>query len=138
MKKGMPWASPSLDAWVFLNIAGMTHGGIPKFRLFTLLDHIISSFSLAPWKLPSHQTQDSFIRGLVQNQKLLYSVMIQSIPKLLDISYSHQCFVEQRNPHKHSKRANAKQKAESVKKQNSLEWRIFSRHLIFSDGSGPK
>ena len=46
--------------------------------------------------------------------------MIQSIPKLLDISYSHQCFVEQRNPHKHSKRANAKQKAAFVK--NRTVW----------------
>ena len=38
--------------------------------------------------------------------------MIQSIPKL----------VEQINPHKHSKRANAKQKAESVK--NRTVWNV--------------
>jgi hypothetical protein len=105
-------------------MVGMNHGGIPKLRLFTLLDHIISPFSL---DFLHTKLKTVLIRGLVHNQKFSYSVMIQSIPKLLDISYSHQCFVEQRNPHKHSKRANAKQKAESVKNRTVWNGEFFRR-----------
>ena len=108
MKKGMPWASPSLDAWVFLKYAGMNHGGIPKLRLLTLLDHVISSFSLDPWKLPSHQTRSNLISGLVHNQKFTCSAWTQSLPTLLDITHSYWNLMEQRNPLKHSKRGNAK------------------------------
>jgi hypothetical protein len=38
---------PKLRRLSLLEFAWVTHGGIPKLRLFTLLDHIISSFSLA-------------------------------------------------------------------------------------------
>ena len=55
-EEGDAWASPSLDAWVFLEYAGVNHRGIPKLRAFTLLDHIASYSSLDPWKLPPHQT----------------------------------------------------------------------------------
>ena len=132
MKKGMPWASPSLDAWVFLIYAGVNHRGIPKLRAFTLLDHIVSSSSLDPWKLPPHQTRNTLIRGLVHNQKFTCSEVTQSFLTLLDIAQSYWKLMEQRNPSNIAKEA-MRNKRQNLSKQNSPSRRIFSRHLTCSD-----
>ena len=104
MKKGMPWASPSFDAWVFLKYAWVTHGGIPKLRLFHLLDHIISSPLLILENFLHTKLKVNFIRGLV-HKKFLYSAWTQLLPMLLDISYSHWYFMEQKDPFKIVKEA---------------------------------
>ena len=48
MKKGMPWASPSFDAWYFLNIFGVPLV-ILKLELVPLLD-LLSPSSLMTLK----------------------------------------------------------------------------------------
>ena len=132
MKKGMPWASPSLDAWVFLKYAGINHRGIPKLRLFTLLDHSISSSSLDPWKLPPHQTRNKLIRGLVHNQKFTCSEITQSFLTLLDIVQSYWKSMEQRNPSHIAKEA-MRNKRQNLSKQNSSYWRILKWHQTCSN-----
>ena len=121
MKKGMPWASPSLDAWVSLNMVGMNHGGIPKLRLFTLLDHIISSSSLDPWKLPSHQTSSKLIRGLVHNQKFTCSEVTQSFLTLLDIAQSYWTLMDQRNSSNIAKEAMRNKRQNLSKTEQSVK-----------------
>ena len=132
MKKGMPWASPSLDAWVFLIYAGVNHRGIPKLRAFTLLDHIVSSSSLDPWKLPPHQTQNKLIRGLVHNQKFTCSEVTQSFLTLLDIAQSYWKLMESKNPSNIAKEA-MRNKRQNLSKQNSSYWRILKWHQTCSN-----
>ena len=84
----------------------MTHGGIPNLRLFTLLDLSISSPLLILENFLHIKTWVILITGLVHNQKFTCSARTQAQPILCCISYSYWSLVEQRKPHKNSKREN--------------------------------
>ena len=90
MKKGMPWESPSLDAWVFLKYAGEV--SLPKLKLFPLLDHVASFSSINTWKLPSHQNVTALIiSGLVHQIDNIPNLWQEKIhkPTILNINYCY-------------------------------------------------
>ena len=64
MKKGMPWASPSLDALVFLKYIGEIQGNLPKLKLFTLLDLFYYPPLLILENFLHTKSFINFIRGL--------------------------------------------------------------------------
>ena len=142
MKKGMPWASPSLDAWVFLKFAGVNHGGIPKLRLFTLLDHIISSSSLDPWKLPSHQTPSNLIRGLVHNQNnkstwFSFNTSLTPINTLAIVTTSFKNSFSQKNTKRKSLRGKCKHWQKSVKTEQHVKMN-FLENLTLLRSENPE
>ena len=83
MKKGMPWASPSLDACDFLYISEEVHGSLSKIELLSLLDLPSSLRSSILENLLYTKLLINFIRGLVLKQNNPPSVLINKLNELV-------------------------------------------------------
>ena len=121
MKKGLPWASPSLDACNFLNISEEGPWGASPSLGFCSFPIFLHHLALGYLKLPSWKTYSNFIKGLVLKNKIF--LQFQS-------TYQELIFYNIRYCHKGLSKALVLKKKSSLcarKKQCKTEDRICQK-----------